>query len=204
VFKRLSVGVLVAVLLALGVLGAASAQEPTPPTDGVCPYGEVCGGHGMGGYGRGGFGYRGTMPNILADALGMTLEELYVALADGQTIAEVAAAQDVSLDDLVEMLVAPRIEQLKQAVADGYLTQEQADWMIEMMSTQMAWRLENFGLGYGGYGHHGGYGGFGRGGCGMMGGGSYSGQQSGWKGGRWGNNSGTSRSPWQATPSTDL
>ncbi len=189
-FKKVSVGVLVVVVLALGVAGAVFAQDPTPPTDGVCPYGETCGGYGMGG-----FGYRGTMPTILADTLGMTSEELYAALSDGQTIAEVAEAQGVSLDDLVEALVAPHIERMEQAVADGYMTQEQADWMIEEMTEHMAYRLENFDLGYGG---------FGRGGCGMMGGGTYGGRQGGRMGGHWGSNSAAPRSPWQAPSSTDL
>ena len=180
-FKKFSIGVLVAIVLVLGVVGTVFAQEPTPPTDGVCPYGGTCGGSGIGG-----LGYRGTMPDILAEALGMTTEELYAALSDGQTIAELAEAQGVEMDALVEALIAPRVEQLAQAVTDGYLTQEQADLMIEIMTTHMAWRLENFGLGYGGQG------GFGGGGCGMMGGGSRGGRQGGRMGGRW------------STPSTDL
>ena len=200
-FKRFSIGVLVAVVLALGVGGAVFAQDPTPPTDGVCPNGGTCGGYEMGGRGRGGFGYRGTMPTILAEALGMTSEGLYAALSDGQTIAEVAEAQDVELDDLVEALVAPRIEQLEQAVADDYLTQEQADWMIEEMTEHMAYRLENFGLGHG---VSGGPGGYGRGGCGMMGGGSSGGQRGGGRGGRWGGNSAMPRFPRQVAPSADL
>ena len=129
--KRFSIVVLAAVILVLGVTGAVFAQDPPPPA-GVCPYGGVCGGYGMGG-----FGYHGTLPGIMADALGMTLDELYAALADGQTIAEVAAAQGVGLDDLVATLITPRIEQLEQAVADGYLTQEQAGWMIATMTEQI-------------------------------------------------------------------
>ncbi len=180
--KKSSIGILVLLVLALGLVGTALAQEPTPPTGSVCPYGGTCGGSTE----MGGFGYRGTMPTLLADALGMTSEELYAALSDGQTIAELAQAQGVEMDALLEALIAPRIEQLDLAVAGGYMTQEQADWMIEMMTTQMAWRLESYGLGYGG---HGGYGG---GGCGMIGGGgSYGGRQGGRMGGR-----------WQSTPST--
>ncbi len=185
-FKKFSIGVLVVIVLALGIAGAVFAQDPTPPTDGVCPYGGTCGGYGMDGHdGMHGYGYRGTMPAILAGALGMTSEELDAALSDGQTIAGLAEAQGVELDALLEALVAPRIEQLEQAVLDDLLTQEQAGWMIEMMTTQMAWRLENFGQDYGGHGGHGG------GGCGMLGGGSYGGQQGGRMGGR-----------WKATPST--
>ena len=187
-FKKSSIAVLIVIVLALGVAGIAFAQDQTPPTGDFCPYGGTCGGYGTGGYGgMHGYGYQGTMPAILADALGMTSEELYAALSDGQTIAELAAAQGVEMDALVDALVAPRILQLEQAVADGYMTQEQADWMIEMMTTQMAWRLESLNLGYG------------DGGCGMMGGSSYVGQHGGRHGGGMG---GGGR--WQTTPSTDL
>ena len=194
-FKKFSIGVLVVIVLALSVTGIAFAQGPTPPTDGSCPYGGTCGGYGTGGYGgMHGYGYQGTMPAILADALGMTSEELYAALSDGQTIAELAAAQGVEMDALVDALVAPRILQLEQAVADGYMTQEQADWMIEMMTTQMAWRLENLNLGYGG-----------QDGCGMMGGSHYGDQQGGGSyGGRHGGrHSGRMGEHW-TVPSTDL
>ncbi len=192
-FKKFSVGILIAIVLVLGVVGTVFAQDTTPPANGVCPYGGTCGGYGMGG----GFGYRGTIPTILAEALGMTTEELYAALSDGQTIAEVAAAQGVSVDDLVDALIAPRIEQLEQAVADGYLTQEQVDLMIAQMTENMAYRLENFGLGYGSQG------GYGRGGCGMTGSGNSGGRQGGRMGGRWGGNATQSRSSWQ-TSTTDL
>jgi hypothetical protein len=128
------------------------------------------------------------MPTILSEALGMTFEELQAALADGQTIAELADAQGVKMDDLVDALVAPRVERLEQAVADGYLTQEQADDMVEQMTEHMTSRLENGGLGYGGYQG---------GGCGMMGGGFRGGRGGGWRGGRWGGNS-------YAPPSNDL
>jgi hypothetical protein len=198
-FKRRSIGALAAVILVLGVAGTALAYDPTPPADGVCPYGGTCGGYGMGGY-----GYYGTMPGLLAEALGMTVEELYAALAEGRTVAELAAAQGVELADLAAALIAPRVERLEQAVADGYMTQEQADWMIAEMTEQMVWRLESFGLGYGGFGGGCGMGGGGYGHRGGMGGGGYYGRPGGMQGGRWGNNTGTPGfSPW-AAPSTGL
>ncbi len=180
--KRVGVGLAIVLTLALVLANTVLADDPGPPFNGTCPYGEACGGYGwgghmMGGYGMGGYGYHGTMPDILADALGMTVEDLYAALADGQTIPELAAIQGVSLDELVAAVIAPRVEQLGQAVADGDITQEQADQMIEEMTEHMALRLESFGLGSGGYGG---------GGCGMMGGGGGSfghrGGMRGWRG----------------------
>jgi len=166
--KKVLIGVSLVVVLALGIAGIVLAQEPTQPGGGFCRFGGSCGGLGMGG-----FGYHGTMPSILAEELGMTLDELYAALEDGKTIAEIAAEQDVSLEDLVAALVAQRTKDLNQAVADGDLTQEQADWMLEEMAEHLTWRLENSGVGgLGGYG----------GGCGTRGG---RGGMMG--GGRWGN-----------------
>ncbi len=37
-----------------------------------------------------GYGYASTMPTLLAEALGMTTEELYAAQTAGQTVAEIA------------------------------------------------------------------------------------------------------------------
>ena len=98
-------------VLALGIAGIVFAQGPVDDDDdGSCPFGGTCG-H-LGGFGMGGFGYHGTMPTILAEDLGMTLDELSAALAEGKTVAEVAAEQGVSLDGLVATLVTQRAEDL--------------------------------------------------------------------------------------------
>ena len=190
-FKKVLIGVSLAVVLALGVAGIVFAQGPTEPGEGTCPFDGTCG-H-LGGFGMGGFGYYGTMPTILAEELGMTLDELSAALAEGKTVAEVAAEQGVSLDDLVATLVTQRAEVLSQAVAEGDLTQEQADGMLEEMTEHLTWRLENVGLGGpGGYG----------GGCGMgsrgwgtrSSGRGYRGGR-GMRGGVWGNGAAAPSSP---------
>ncbi|MBN1582613.1 MAG: hypothetical protein JXA89_18025 [Anaerolineae bacterium] len=176
-FKKVWIGIVLAGMLALGVVGVAFAQDPPESDEGVCPFGGGCGGLG-GGFGMGGFGYHGTMPGIIAEELGMTLDDLYAVLDEGQSIADVAAEQGVSLEDLVAALVARRAEDLNQAVADGYLTQEQADLMLEEMTEHLGERLETMGIGGydggcgmrgGGYGMQGGGGGY-RGGRGMHGG----------------------------------
>jgi hypothetical protein len=191
-FKRFGIGVLVAVTLLLGVAGTALAQEPAPPVDGACPYGGTCGGYGMGGY-----GYQGTMHDTLAQALGMTSEDLYAAMAEGWSVAELAEAQGVELADLAAALMAPQVERLEQAVEAGYMSQKLADWMIEFMTARMTLNFANFGMGYGmGYG----------GGCGMQGGMSGGGHRGGMMGGghhggMWGGNSNAPRTPfWQSQP----
>jgi hypothetical protein len=188
VLKRLGIAVLVLSVLVAGVAGVVLAQDPAPPAADVCPFGGTCGAYGSGeygmrGYGMGGYGYAGTMPALLAEALGMTVEELYAAQADGQTVAEIAAGRGIELADVVAAVIAPHAERLAQAVADGAMTQEQADLMLATMTEHMTSRFENLGTGFGG-------------GCGMGGGGRFGtsdgtgtfggwGHRGGMRGGRW-------------------
>lgn len=75
-----------------------------------------------------------------ATALGMTAEDLRTALqADGATLASVAEEQGVAVDTLVDALVAAAQERVTEAVADGDLTQEQAD---ERLADLEAWITE--------------------------------------------------------------
>jgi hypothetical protein len=82
-----------------------------------------------GGFGRG--GHRHGMHiglEAAATALDMTADELREALsADGATLASVAEAQGVDVQVVIDALVAEAQEHLDQAVADGRLTQEEAD-----------------------------------------------------------------------------
>ena len=183
VLKRLGIAMLVLSVLVAGLAGGVLAQDDTPQQEELCPFGEACGGFGRGGYSMGGFGYAGSMPTLLAEALGMTTEELFAAQTAGQTVAEIAAAQGVELADVVAAVVAPRAERLTQAVAEGTLTQEQADAMLAAMTEQMTLHFENEGVQFGG-------------GCGMGRGGRIGtsddtgsfggwGRRGGMRGGRW-------------------
>lgn len=88
------------------------------------------------------------MKTAVADALGMTVEELDAAQAGGQRLPEIAEAQGVELSVVQEAVQAAHEAAIAQAVADGLITQEQAD------------QLQNRGPGFGGRGgprgHHGG------------------------------------------------
>ena len=59
-----------------------------------------------------------------ADFLGMEIDDLGAQLRDGATLAEIAGDQTGAL---IEALVADAEEHLAQAVADGKLTQDEAD-----------------------------------------------------------------------------
>ncbi|MGY1706428.1 hypothetical protein ACI79C_17825 [Geodermatophilus sp. SYSU D00697] len=77
---------------------------------------------------RGGHHGRGLDLTAAAEALGMSEDDLHTALeADGATLAQVAEDKGVALDTVVQALVTAEQERIAQAVADGRITQEQAD-----------------------------------------------------------------------------
>jgi len=126
-------------------------------------------GMGRGMMGRGlGFGMMGdseiSLLAVAADKLGMTVDELQTQLRDGKTVADLAKEKGVDLQTILDAFLAPRQEALSQAVADGKITQEQADQMLENMRDMIEDHLngEMPMLGPGGCG--------GFGGRGMMGG----------------------------------
>ena len=122
-------------ITALAGAGLAFAQEPTPPASG---YG-CCGGWGRGG----GWGWHGMgLMDALAELTGLKPADLYAELQEGKTLLEVAQAHDVSAEQLVEAALTARAEVLQQRVEAGYLTQEQADWMLEHMEEEMLEHLE--------------------------------------------------------------
>lgn len=99
-------------------------------------------GPGMGGMFHGGprggmFGPGNSFISVAADELGMTVPDLVSELQDGKTIADVAADKEVDPQVIVDAFVAQHTEWLNQAVADGRITQEQADQMLQQMSEEV-------------------------------------------------------------------
>ncbi len=74
-----------------------------------------------------GAGRPGPVQDALADALGVTREEMRARLAEGETLREIADAEGVDPQVLVDAIVAEAEERLAGAVEDGRLTQEEAD-----------------------------------------------------------------------------
>ena len=99
-------------------------------------------------------GFKGGLPcnrEWLAEQLDMTVDELQAELKAGKTVAELAEEKGVDLDAARVDAMKERIE---QAVEDGTLSQEQADWMLQGLE-------QGFmpgGRGFGGRGGH--FGGF--------------------------------------------
>ena len=101
--------------------------------------------------------------NSLAEALNLTPEELNAQLESGQTLVQIAEAQGVSQEQLTDTLEKSVKAGLEQAVADGVLTQSQAEAMLEHMDGNYAWMLAQMGTQMG---SHMGFGtGVGPGGC---------------------------------------
>jgi hypothetical protein len=115
-----------------------------------------------GGPGRGhgfafgfGFGLRESSESI-ADALGMTTDELRDAIRGGQSIADIAKSKNVDLDTIADTLVNDANERIDQAVQDEKLTQEQADEiksdLKERITDLLNGELPDFGEGMHGFG----------------------------------------------------
>jgi hypothetical protein len=64
----------------------------------------------------------------------MTADELSAALKDGKTLEELAAA-GVDIQDVKDAIASVRTEklraQIEQALADGTISQDKADWLLE-------------------------------------------------------------------------
>jgi len=112
--------------LAGGVLfgpAFAGAQEEEPQGE-EAPDQER--GEGEGGPCRGG-GHRGRHLEAAAAAIGIEEDALREALQNDQTIAQVAQAYNVDPQTVVDALVADVSARIDQKVADGDLTQAEAD-----------------------------------------------------------------------------
>ncbi len=113
----------------------------------------------------GGFGYHRASGGPLgleavATALGMTIPELSTELQSGKSLADLADEKGVALAD-IQAAVQAAMDQAKrdaieQAVVDGNLTRENADWLLEGLDNGFigAQGPEGFG-GHGGFGRHG-------------------------------------------------
>lgn len=127
-----AVGALALLLGGVGGVSVVSAQDVTPESEELPSGGLLTRGRGLFGLGRGG---EWTMFDTAAGVLGLTPEELFTELHGGKTVAEVAEAQGVEVEELQEALSAAREEAMReridQAVEDGEMSQEQADWMLE-------------------------------------------------------------------------
>lgn len=147
--KIFIVGTLAAVvILALGVAGFAYAQSQTPPTptnpDGTYGPGMMGGRGARGGMFGGGMqnstGEYGPlhdyMFNAIAEAFGLTTDELQANHDAGKTMWDLAEELGISTEQFSAIMTEARTNAFEQAVADSVISQEQADWMLSRMGGQ--------------------------------------------------------------------
>lgn len=97
-------------------------------------------------FGRGhrhhhGFGLRGEAGAIVSDLLGLTEAEIAEAFQNGTSLADLAAQQGVEVQTLVDALVAEAEANLAEKVADGTVTQERADSVLENLEQRIEERV---------------------------------------------------------------
>jgi hypothetical protein len=151
--KKLSL--LVGVLTLITLLGAvavstAYAQPTTPQTSG--PTIKTFGRMGLwSGLARGGWI---SSFDAMAEALKLTPVQLFEQLHSGKTLAEIAQAQGVELQAVMDAVKAAQAQSMKdrinQAVQDGKMTQDQADWLLKGLEQgYMGGKMRGFGFGHG-------------------------------------------------------
>ena len=140
-FMILAGAALAVVLLGAAVAMPAFADEPTPEA----PF--SCQGRGFGLW-RGSW----TMFDAVAEALELTPEEFFAELHVGKTLEEIAEKQGVEIEDVHDAINAARGEAMRdaieQAVVNGRITQEQADWLLKGLELGFLPRGRGFGFGH--------------------------------------------------------
>jgi polyhydroxyalkanoate synthesis regulator phasin len=122
---------------------ADALRERITQGDNVFGFGH---GPGPGHHGRGPRGV-GVDLDTIATTLGMTTDDLRAQLAGGTPLTEIITAQGSTVDAVVDALVAEAQADLEQKVADGVLTQEQADAILADLPARLTEMIENDMLG---------------------------------------------------------
>jgi hypothetical protein len=148
--KKLTFGIVImaVIAIALGSVGSVFAQsEPPSPSSG--PW------SGDGRPGRcGGMGDRDKgwmhdeMVSIFAGKLGISESDLEARLDEGESMADIAAAEGLSRDEFITMMRDARAELIDQALKDGKITEQQAKWM-KTRGMRMMQRWQEFRGNYG-------------------------------------------------------
>ena len=120
----LIVSVIALALLVVGAVGVgvAYAQSGQPPV------------YGRGMMGGGGYGpMHDYVERALAEKLGLTEEQVEEQFAAGKTMYQIALDNGIAEADVPAFLAEAHTAAFDAAVADGLLTREQADFMLQRM-----------------------------------------------------------------------
>ena len=141
--KKLVVTLMVVavVVFALSVAGVAYAQSPTQtPGTGTGFMGGRGSRNGLGGANaNAGDGIlHDYMIAAYAEKLNIPVADLEARLNNGETMAQIAISEGLTLEQFRTLMVEVRTQAIEQALNDGVLTQAQADWMSQRGAGQMA------------------------------------------------------------------
>jgi hypothetical protein len=124
--KILGVALVLAVIATLVIGTAVFADAPgNGETREYCD--SETGWHGFNGNG-------GVISDTVSEFLGLTEEELHDLRLEGYSLAEIAELEGIDVNDLIDAIVAEKAEALEVKVADGILTRERAELMIQQMT----------------------------------------------------------------------
>ena len=126
--KKWIIAIAIVSLVSVFGFGVVMAQDTTPgnpdkPACPNCPFG--------------GAGFTGNqvlheyMSSALADVLGISVEDFEAYRLDGKTFYEIAADLNLDLDIVSDKLSEVRQEAIEAAFADGALTQDQYNFLME-------------------------------------------------------------------------
>jgi hypothetical protein len=94
---------------------------------------------------RGGFMGRGgdSIIGLIAEELGLSVQDLSAELQDGKSLGELASENGLDVEAITAKYLTQIEENLKQAVKDGKITQERADWMLKQAEEMVPNMLDN-------------------------------------------------------------
>jgi len=96
-----------------------------------------------------------AMLEDVATYLGVSSDTLRTELQSGQTLAQIAVAQGKTEDGLINFIVSKRTDELKTALSDGKITQEQHDDMKDNLEARVKEMVERTDVGKPGFGGRG-------------------------------------------------
>lgn len=88
------------------------------------------------------YGSAGTWLALAAQTLHLDQHTLLSELQAGKTLAQVAQEHGVSLDTLINALMAPYVAHMQSLVASGSMTQAQLERMEAQMRVRLQWMAQ--------------------------------------------------------------
>ena len=73
---------------------------------------------------------------VFSERLGISVDDINARLTAGETLYAIALSEGLTAEEITTLMTDARNQAIDQAVADGTLTQTQADWM-KSRSTMM-------------------------------------------------------------------